>query len=53
MTLADGMLVTGSAAAAGLINAVAGGGTLLTFPALILVLLVRPQGILGIRERIG
>jgi hypothetical protein len=35
VTLADGMFVTGSAAAAGLINAVAGGGTLLTFPALL------------------
>jgi uncharacterized membrane protein YfcA len=35
VTLGDGMLVTGSAAAAGLINAVAGGGTLLTFPALL------------------
>jgi uncharacterized membrane protein YfcA len=36
VTLGDGFLVTASAAAAGLINAVAGGGTLLTFPALLM-----------------
>lgn len=36
MTFTQGLLVTGASAAAGLINAVAGGGTLLTFPALIL-----------------
>jgi uncharacterized protein len=35
VTLANGLLVTVSSAAAGLINAVAGGGTLLTFPALL------------------
>jgi uncharacterized protein len=35
VTLAQGLLVTGSAAVAGLMNAVAGGGTLLTFPSLL------------------
>ncbi|MFY3745894.1 sulfite exporter TauE/SafE family protein [Anaeromyxobacter sp. Red801] len=36
MTIAQGVLVTAASAAAGLVNAVAGGGTLLTFPALML-----------------
>jgi uncharacterized protein len=35
VTFAQGLLVTGASAAAGLINAVAGGGTLLSFPSLI------------------
>jgi uncharacterized membrane protein YfcA len=35
VTLADGVLLFGAAAAAGVVNAVAGGGTLLTFPALL------------------
>lgn len=36
MTFAQGLLVTGASAVAGLVNAVAGGGTLLTFPSLLL-----------------
>ncbi|BDG01670.1 sulfite exporter TauE/SafE family protein [Anaeromyxobacter oryzae] len=36
MTFGQGLLVTGAAATAGLVNAVAGGGTLLTFPSLLL-----------------
>ncbi len=36
MTFGQGVLVTAAAAAAGLVNAVAGGGTLLSFPSLIL-----------------
>jgi uncharacterized protein len=35
VTLAQGVLVTAASAAAGLVNAVAGGGTLLSFPALV------------------
>ena len=35
MTIADGALLTVAAAAAGVVNAIAGGGTLLTFPALL------------------
>ena len=35
VTLGQGFLVTAAAAAAGLVNAVAGGGTLLTFPSLL------------------
>ena len=35
MTVADGALLAVAAAAAGIVNAVAGGGTLLTFPALL------------------
>jgi uncharacterized protein len=35
VTLAQGLIAAGSAAAAGVMNAVAGGGTLLSFPALI------------------
>ncbi|HET8540163.1 MAG TPA: sulfite exporter TauE/SafE family protein [Anaeromyxobacter sp.] len=35
MTVADGALLTVAAAAAGVVNAIAGGGTLLTFPALL------------------
>jgi uncharacterized membrane protein YfcA len=35
VTLAHGILLFGAAAAAGVVNAVAGGGTLLTFPALV------------------
>jgi uncharacterized membrane protein YfcA len=35
VTLADGAILAASAFAAGLVNAVAGGGTLITFPALI------------------
>lgn len=35
MTVADGALLTAAAAAAGVVNAIAGGGTLLTFPALL------------------
>ncbi len=37
MTVADGALLVASAAAAGIVNAVAGGGTLLTFPALLAI----------------
>ncbi|WP_242395917.1 sulfite exporter TauE/SafE family protein [Anaeromyxobacter oryzisoli] len=36
MTFAQGLFVTGASATAGLVNAVAGGGTLLTFPSLLL-----------------
>lgn len=36
MTVGQGVLVTAAAATAGLVNAVAGGGTLLTFPSLLL-----------------
>jgi hypothetical protein len=35
VTVADGALLTAAAAAAGVVNAIAGGGTLLTFPALL------------------
>ncbi len=35
MTVADGALLAAASAAAGLVNAIAGGGTLLTFPALL------------------
>lgn len=35
MTVADGVVLAASAAVAGVVNAVAGGGTLLTFPALL------------------
>jgi hypothetical protein len=35
VTIADGVILAASAAAAGVVNAVAGGGTLLTFPALL------------------
>jgi uncharacterized membrane protein YfcA len=35
VTIADGALLTVAAAAAGVVNAIAGGGTLLTFPALL------------------
>jgi uncharacterized protein len=35
VTVADGVVLAASAAAAGVVNAVAGGGTLLTFPALL------------------
>ncbi len=35
MTVADGALLTLASAAAGVVNAIAGGGTLLTFPALL------------------
>ncbi len=35
MTLGTGLLLAGASAVAGLVNAVAGGGTLLTFPALL------------------
>lgn len=35
MTVADGALLAVAAAAAGIVNAIAGGGTLLTFPALL------------------
>src|SRR6185436_4093178 len=35
MTLAQGLLIFGAALLAGMMNSVAGGGTLLTFPALI------------------
>jgi len=35
VTVADGALLAAAAAAAGLVNAIAGGGTLLTFPALL------------------
>ena len=37
MTVADGALLTLASAAAGVVNAIAGGGTLLTFPALLAV----------------
>ena len=37
MTAADGALLTAASAAAGVVNAIAGGGTLLTFPALLAV----------------
>jgi uncharacterized membrane protein YfcA len=37
VTVADGALLTLAAAAAGVVNAIAGGGTLLTFPALLAV----------------
>ena len=35
MTIADGVFLAAAAAAAGVVNAIAGGGTLLTFPALL------------------
>ena len=35
MTVADGAILAVSAAAAGVVNAIAGGGTLITFPALL------------------